>query len=109
PPLLGRAHPGRAPRVRRTARALADDEGVRRRPTGDGAPADRDRPLRDVERRQARGRARAAPVRDARGAPVAAAPARRGAGGDADRTRHRRATRADALEIALLAHLRLAD
>ena len=53
---------------RRAPRPLADDEGVRRRPGDAGAPADRDRALRHLERREARRRARAAAVRDARGA-----------------------------------------
>ena len=55
PSILGRGHPRAAARVRRAARALADDEGVRRRPRDDGAPADGDRALRDAGTRR-RGR-----------------------------------------------------
>ena len=66
--LLRRADPRRAPLARRTARPLPDDEGVRRRPGDEGAPPDGDRALRHLERGQARGRARPAPVRDPRGA-----------------------------------------
>ena len=50
------------------ARPLADDEGVRGRPGDARAPADGDRALRHLERRQAGGRARPAPLRDPRGA-----------------------------------------
>ena len=54
------------------------------------------------------GRARPAAVRDARRARPAAARARRGARPPADRARPRRAPRLDAVEVALLAHVRLA-
>ena len=63
-----RADPRRAARVRGAARPLADDARVRGRPGDERAPADGDRALRQLERREARGRARPAPVRDARGA-----------------------------------------
>ncbi len=68
PALHRRADPRRAARVGRTARPLADDEGVRGRSGGAGAPADGDRALRHLERGQARRGADAAPVRDPRGA-----------------------------------------
>ena len=46
------------------ARPLADDARVRGRPGDERPPADGDRALRLVERGQARGRARATPLRD---------------------------------------------
>ncbi len=60
-----RPDPRRAPPVGCTARPLADDEGVRRRSRGRGAPADGDRALRHLERREAGGRPAPAQVRDA--------------------------------------------
>src|SRR5581483_802275 len=66
--LLRRADRRGADRLRRAPRALADDARVRRRPRDDRAPADRDRALRLVERGEARGRARAAALRDEGGA-----------------------------------------
>ena len=103
-----RGDPGAADGERRAARPLADDARVRRRPADDGASADRDRAFRQLERRQAAGGAGAAPVRDAGGAARAAAGARRGARPDADGARHRRAQGLGAVEVAPLAHLRLA-
>ena len=54
------------------------------------------------------GRARAEALRHARGAARAPASARRGARAHADRPRHRRLQGGDAVEVAPLAHLRLA-
>ena len=76
----GRRDPGAADGQRREARPLADDARVCGRPADDGASADRDRALRQLERGQAAGRARAAAVRDAGGAARPAARARRRAG-----------------------------
>ena len=109
PSLLGRGHPRAAARVRRAAGALADDEGVRRRPGDDGAPADGDRALRQLEQGEAGGRAGAAPLRDAGGAPRAAAGAGATARARADGEGRRREPGLDAVEVALLAHVRLAD
>ena len=50
------------------ARALADDARVRRRPRGGRAPADGDRALRHLERRQARRRPAPAALHQPRGA-----------------------------------------
>ena len=77
---------GRSPTMREFAADAADD----------GAPADGDRALRQLERGQAAGGARAAAVRDPRGAARAAAGAGRGARPHADRARHRRAQGRDA-------------
>ena len=107
--LLGRADPGRAAGIGRAARPVADDEGVRGRPRVAGASADGDRALRHVERSEAGGRADATPLRHARGAGRAAAATRRRAGADADRGRHQAASRDDAVDVPLLAHVRLAD
>ena len=90
---------GRSP----TMREFAGDEATHR------APADGHRALRVVERRQAAGGPRAAPRPLARRPRRAAARAGGGARTDADRARPRRAPRADAVEVALLAHVRLAD
>ena len=103
-----RGDPGAADGQRRAARPLADDARVRRRLADDGAPADRDRALRQLERGEAAGGARAAALRDPRGAARSPAGARRGARPDADRARHRRAQGRDPVEVAALAHLRLA-
>ena len=99
----------RAARLRRAPRPLAHDARVRRRPRDDGASADRDRALRLLERRQAPGRPRAAPLRDARGAARPPARAGRRARAHPDGAGPRDAPRHDALEVALLAHLRLAQ
>src|SRR5207302_1307154 len=103
------ADPRRASRERRAARPLADDAGVRGRSRDDRPSTDGDRALRQLERGQARGGARAAQVRDARGAAAAPARSGRAARPGADRTRPRRPPRQDAVEIALLAHVRVAD
>ena len=83
-----RGDPGAADGQRRAARPLADHARVRRRRADDGAPADGDRALRQLERGEAAGGARAAAVRDPRGAARAAA----GAGRGARARRRRRAT-----------------
>ena len=89
-------------------RALADDARVRRRPEDEGAPADGDRALRQLERGEAAGGARAAPLRDPGGAARPAPAAGRAAGSHADGQGSRRQPALDAVEVALLAHLRLA-
>ena len=106
--LLRRADPAGAAGLCRPSRPLTDDEGVRSRPRGRCPSADGDRALRVLERRQARSRADAAPVRDPRGAAGAAAEARSRARADADGARSGRAARNVPVEVALLAHLRLA-
>ena len=78
-------------------------------PRDHGAPADGDRALPVVEPRQAPGRPGAAPVRHARGAAAAAARPGRRAGPRAHRQGHRGAQGLDAVEVALLAHLRVAQ
>src|SRR5581483_845382 len=105
----GRSDRRRAAGLRGTAGPLPDDAGVRRRPRDDRPSADGDRALRLLERGQARGRARAAPVRDPRGAARPAPRARRRARPAADGARHRRAQGEASLEVAVLAHVRLAD
>ena len=87
---------GRSPTMREFAR-----------PRGARPSADRHRALRDVERREARGRALPAAVPDARRAARAAARPGRGARADADRARPRRARALAALGVALRAHVRL--
>ena len=62
-----------------------------------------------VERTPSAGRPRAAPLRDPRGAARLAARPGRGARPRADRQGHRGAQGRDALEVALLAHVRLAQ
>ena len=74
---------------RRSGWALADDARVRGRPCGDGAPADRDRALRHVERREARSGPAAASLHQPGGAARSAAGARGGARPHADSARHR--------------------
>ena len=106
--LQRRADPDGAARQRRAPRPLAHDARVRRRPGDDRASADRDRALRLVERRQAPRGARAAALRDARGAARPPARAGRGARAHADGARSRVPPRLDALQVALLAHVRLA-
>src|SRR5207247_2487059 len=88
--------------------SLADDARVRRGSGELGPPTDRDRTLRQLERGQAQGRPRAAPVRDEGGAARAAARARSRARAHPHGAGHRGAPRSDALEVALLAHVRLA-
>ena len=68
--------------VRGPARPLADDARVRRRPRGAGPPADDRRALRELERGEAGGRARPAPVRN----PGRAARLLRELGGELGRT-----------------------
>src|SRR5205085_11407573 len=106
--LLRRPDPRRVDRLRRAAGTLADDARVRGRPGDVGSSADGDRALRQLERREAEGRARPAAVRDARGAPHAPAGARRAARPRADGEGHRREPEPLALEVALLAYLRIA-
>ena len=90
---------GRAPTMKEFAR----------RPGGDDAPADRDRALRYVECRQARGRARAAALCDARGARRrCCAGSATSSGGSPTARDLDDAPRHDAVEVALLAHVRLA-
>ena len=108
PSVLRRAAARRAPCVGDPPRPLADDEGVRRRSRGGSAPADGDRALRDLECRQARGRAPAAALRDARGAARRPACARRRARTDTDGGRDQAPARLDAVGVALLAHVRVA-
>ena len=98
----------RAARERGAPGPLAHDARVRGRRGDDRAPADRDRALRLLERGQAPRGPRAAPLRDPRGAARPAARAGRGARPHADGARPRDAARLDALQVALLAHLRLA-
>src|SRR5205823_14537281 len=93
---------------RGAAEALAEDARVRRRSADDSAPTDGDRALRQLERGQASGRARTAKVRDAPGARAAATRAWRGARAHPNGERPRRAPRVDAVQVALLAHVRLA-
>src|SRR5579864_5576565 len=99
----------RAAGVRGTAGPLPDDAGVCRRPGDDRPSADGDRALRLVERGQARGRPRATAFRDARGAARPAPRPRHGARPAADGARHRRAQGEASLQVAVLAHVRLAD
>src|SRR5579862_8405762 len=98
----------RAAGVRRASRTIADDARVRLRPGDDGASANGDRALRFMERGEARGRSGPAAVRDARRAPRTAARPRGRAGPGADCARHRRAQGTHAVEVAVLAHVRLA-
>ena len=107
--VLRRAHPRRAPSVREAARPLADDARVRGRPRHHRAPADGDRALQVVEPREAAGRPRPAPVRDAGRAPEAPARPRRRAGARPDGQGHRGPQGRHAVEVALLAHVRLAE
>src|SRR4029450_4946431 len=88
---------------------LADDARVRRRPADARAPADRDRALRQLERCEARGRPRPAALRDARGAAPGPPRPRRRAREDANSARPRGTPRPPSFEVALLAHVRLAD
>ena len=64
--LLERGDPRAAARLRRAPGALADDARVRSRPRDDRPSADRDPALQELERGEAEGRARPAPVRAAR-------------------------------------------
>ena len=106
--LLERSDPGGATCVCRAARPLADDARVRGRPGHGRSPADGHRALRQLERCETRGRPRSATLRHAGG--TGRPPPRTGGGprSRADRQGSRRATRVDALEVALLAHLRFA-
>ena len=106
--LQRRADPRGAARERRAPRQVADDARIRGRPGDDRPSADRDRALRLVERGQAPGGPGSATLRDPRGAarPAARSWARRSAARRPRGTSRRGA--ADALQVALLAHLRLA-
>ena len=108
--LLRRADPCRAERVREAPRQVADDARVRGRSRDDGPPADGDRALRLVERRQAPGRPRAAPVRDAA---RSCSTLLRDLGEELGRMPTAKDIEArqgrDAVQDALLAHLRVAQ
>ena len=70
--LLRRGHPRPAQVLRGATRPLADDARVLGGRGDDDPPADRDRAVRELEPRQARGRPRAATLRDEGGAAAAA-------------------------------------
>ena len=103
------ADPRRAEGERRPARPFADDAGVRGGPADDRPPADRDRAFRELE--AAKRDAGLVPRRFATRAELvgAAAGARRGARPAADGARPRCAQGLGAVEVALLAHVRVAD
>src|SRR5215475_10274906 len=93
--------------MRGAARPFADHARVRGRQADHRSPADGDRALRQLEPGQEEGRARASALRDPGGAARPVAGARPGVGPGTNRARHRRATGQTALEVPLLAHLRL--
>src|SRR5262249_43499218 len=107
--LLGRGDPRAAARQRRAPGPFADHAGARSRPGADRPPADRDPALQDRERGETEGRARPTPVPPAGRPDPAAARAGRRPGAPADGEGSRRAPRLDAVQVPLLAHVRLAE
>jgi hypothetical protein len=93
--------------VRRADRALPDHARVHGRRSNACPSADRDRALRELERREARRRARAAPLRDEEGPTRPSSRSGGRARARAFRAGSARTPPDDAVQVAVLAHLRV--